>query len=106
MSLQTPINLAVLVSGSGTTLQNLIDEINAGRLNAKIRIVIGSRPDLQGLQRAADAKIMDFAVDRRSFDSVAAFSRQVFSLIDDAGGLDLICLAGWLCLLDIPASYA
>ena len=101
-----PINLAVLVSGSGTTLQNLIDEINAGRLNAKIRIVIGSHPDLPGLQRAADAKIMNFQVDRRAFESVADFSRQVFSLIDDAGGADLICLAGWLCLLDLPPKYA
>jgi phosphoribosylglycinamide formyltransferase 1 len=101
----SPINLAVLVSGSGTTLQNLIDEIAAGRLNASIRIVIGSRADLPALKRAADAKIMNFAVDRRSFDSTAAFSKQVFSLCDDAGGVGLVCLAGWLCLLDIPQAY-
>jgi formyltetrahydrofolate-dependent phosphoribosylglycinamide formyltransferase len=102
---EPPINLAVLVSGSGTTLQNLIDEIAAGRLTATIKIVIGSRPDLPALQRAATAKIINFAVDRRSFDSSAAFSKQVFSLCDDAG-VDLICLAGWLCLLDIPQPYA
>lgn len=98
------INLAVLVSGSGTTLQNLIDEIDVGRLNASIRIVIGSRADLPGLQRAASAKLMNFAVDRRALESVAAFSKQVFSLCDDAG-VDLVCLAGWLCLLDIPQPY-
>ena len=99
-----PIKLAVLVSGSGTTLQNLIDEIGAGRLDAEIRVVIGSRPGLKGLDRAATAKIPNFIVDRRDFDDTAEFSRHVFSLCDDAG-VDLVCLAGWLCLLDVPDHY-
>ena len=65
---ERPLNLAVLVSGSGTTLQNLIDQITAGALpDARIGIVIGSRPDLMGVKRAADAKLMNFVVDRRSF---------------------------------------
>ena len=101
-----PINLAVLVSGSGTTLQNLIDRIADGTLNARIAVVIGSRPELLGLQRASDAKLMNFVVDRRECgDDVAAFSRKIFSLCDDAG-VDLVCLAGWLCLLEIPEKYA
>src|SRR5688500_1969823 len=101
-----PLNLAVLVSGSGTTLQNLIDQINAGTLaDARIGIVIGSRPELLGLKRAADAKLMNFVVDRRSFADVAAFSKAVFSLCDDAG-VDMVVLAGWLCLLEIPEKYA
>src|SRR4051812_39035409 len=98
MSNALPIKLAVFVSGSGTTLQNLIDEIAAGRLNASIQIVVGSRPGLVGIDRAATAKIPNFVVDRKSFDSCAAFSKQVFGLIDDAN-VDLVCLAGWLCLL-------
>jgi formyltetrahydrofolate-dependent phosphoribosylglycinamide formyltransferase len=102
---KSPVNLAVLVSGSGTTLQNLIDQINAGALDAKINIVIGSRPELLGLQRASDAKLMNFVVDRRSFEDVASFSKAVFSLCDDAG-VDLVVLAGWLCLLDLPEKYA
>jgi formyltetrahydrofolate-dependent phosphoribosylglycinamide formyltransferase len=100
-----PINLAVLVSGSGTTLQNLIDKIAAGELDARIGIVIGSKPDLPGLKRAAEAKLMNFVVDRRDHKDVAEFSRQVFKLCDDAG-VDLIVLAGWLCLLEIPPKYA
>ena len=99
------IRLAVLVSGSGTTLQNLIDQIAAGALNAKISLVIGSRPGLVGLPRAADAKLMNFVVDRRDFASVQDFSKQVFALCDDAN-VDLVCLAGWLCLLEIPDKYA
>ncbi|HWE96662.1 MAG TPA: phosphoribosylglycinamide formyltransferase [Tepidisphaeraceae bacterium] len=99
-----PIKLAVLVSGSGTTFQNLADQIAAGALSAEIKLVIGSRPGLVGLQKAAAAKVMNFVVDRREYDDCAAFSKQVFSLCDDAG-VDLICLGGWLCLLDIPATY-
>jgi phosphoribosylglycinamide formyltransferase-1 len=100
----SPLKLAVLVSGSGTTLQNLVDEIGAGRLDAEIRVVIGSRPGLKGLDRAAVAKLPNFIVDRRDFDDAREFSRQVFSLCGDAG-VDLVCLGGWLCLLEVPDRY-
>src|SRR3954453_3369781 len=86
-----PLKLAVLVSGGGTTLQNILDAIAAGTLNAEVRVVIGSREGLKGLQRAADAKVMSFVVDRRQFDSLEAFSEQVFKLIDDAE-VDLVVL--------------
>ncbi|WP_428937300.1 phosphoribosylglycinamide formyltransferase [Fontivita pretiosa] len=99
-----PINLAVLVSGSGTTLQNLIDAIASRQLDARIRLVIGSRPDIQALDRARAAGIPAHVVDRRQFPDVASFSRRVFELID-AAGVDLVCLAGWLCLLEIPAQW-
>jgi formyltetrahydrofolate-dependent phosphoribosylglycinamide formyltransferase len=100
-----PINLAVLLSGSGTTLQNLIDEIAAKRLHARIKLVIASRPGLLGIQRATDAGLPFALMDRREFADVASFSREVFSAIEKAQ-VDLVCLAGWLCLLDLPAAYA
>ena len=100
-----PLKLAVLVSGSGTTLQNLLDAIRAGTFNASVEIVIGSKPGLKGLERAASAKVMNFVVDRSAYTDCASFSKQVFALIDDAG-VDLVCLGGWLCLLDIPERYA
>ena len=100
-----PLKLAVLVSGSGTTLQNLLDVIRAGELHAEVRIVIGSRPGIKGLQRAADAKVTNFVVERAAAESLAAFSDQIFRLIDDAG-VDLVALGGWLSLLRIPAKYA
>lgn len=101
----SPIKLAVLVSGSGTTLQNLLDEIVAGRLDASVEVVIGSRPGIKGLERAAAAKAMNFVVERSAFANTADFSKVVFELIDDAEA-DLVCLAGWLCLLEIPDKYA
>jgi phosphoribosylglycinamide formyltransferase 1 len=100
----SPINLAVLVSGSGTTLQNLIDQIDQKNLDARIKLVLGSRPGLPALQRAADAKLVTAAVDRRQYANVASFSRRVFQIIDEAN-VDLVCLAGWLCLLEIPEAY-
>lgn len=100
-----PINLAVLVSGSGRTLQNLIDLIGQNQLQAHIGLVIGSRPGIQALQRASDAKIPNFVIGRKGHDSVQSFSKSLFSLIDDAK-IDLICLAGWLCLLEVPEKYA
>jgi phosphoribosylglycinamide formyltransferase-1 len=99
------VKLAVLVSGSGTTLQNLIDVIRAGGLDAEVRIVVGSKPGLKGIERASAAGIMNFVVDRKAFEDCASFSKQVFGLIDDAE-VDLICMAGWLCLLEIPGKYA
>jgi phosphoribosylglycinamide formyltransferase 1 len=99
-----PINLAILLSGSGTTLQNLIDEIAASRLDARIKLVIASRPGLLGIQRARDAGLPLAIIDRREFPDVVAFSHQIFTALDSAQ-IDLVCLAGWLCLLDLPASY-
>jgi formyltetrahydrofolate-dependent phosphoribosylglycinamide formyltransferase len=100
----SPINLAVLVSGSGKTLQNLIEQIRAGALDARIKLVVGSRADLPGVQRAIDAGLETAAVDRKRFPDVPSFSRTVFQHIDRAK-VDLVCLAGWLCLLEIPSQY-
>src|SRR5262245_28627665 len=99
-----PIKLAVLVSGSGTTLQNLIEQIAAKKLDAMIEVVIGSRSELQALTRARDARLATEVVDRREFKDIASFSSRVFELID-AADVDLVCLAGWLCLLEIPKKY-
>jgi formyltetrahydrofolate-dependent phosphoribosylglycinamide formyltransferase len=98
------INLAVLVSGSGTTLQNLIDHIAAKKLEVRIKLVIGSREGLFGIERAMQAGIHSQVVDRKSFPDVASFSRRVFGFIDEAQ-VDLVCLAGWLCLLELPSRY-
>ena len=98
------LNLAVLVSGSGTTLQNLIEEIGAERLDATIGVVVGSRSGLKGLDRAAAANLHHVVVDRREFPDSASFSKRVFTLCDDARA-DLVCLAGWLCLLHVPPQF-
>jgi phosphoribosylglycinamide formyltransferase-1 len=95
----SPIQLAVLISGSGTTLQNLIDRIDDGSLNARIAVVVASRPGIGGIERAERAGLKCRVVDRGENPS-----RQVFKICGDAN-VDLICLAGWLSLLEIPAGF-
>jgi formyltetrahydrofolate-dependent phosphoribosylglycinamide formyltransferase len=99
-----PLNLAVFISGSGTTLQNLADRIAAGELKARITCVVASRPDVFGLQRAARLNLPAAVVDRRAYNDGAAFSRKIDEII---GGypVDLVCLAGFLCLWRIGPRY-
>ena len=52
-----PLKIGVLISGSGTNLQALIDLIAADKLNASIELVVSSRPSAKGLQRAERAGI-------------------------------------------------
>src|ERR1700689_796820 len=95
----SPIQLALLISGSGTTLQNLIDRIADGSLNANIAVVVASRPAIAGIERAKNAGLTCHAVDRTE-----DLSREVFKICSDAKA-ELICLAGWLSLLEIPAEF-
>jgi phosphoribosylglycinamide formyltransferase-1 len=99
-----PIALAVLISGSGTTLQNLIDQIAAGTLSAQVRIVIASRRDITGIEKAERAGLRTVVVERKRHASLQSFSREVFALCEEAK-VDLICLAGWLCLLEVPEHW-
>jgi formyltetrahydrofolate-dependent phosphoribosylglycinamide formyltransferase len=99
-----PLRVAVFVSGSGRTLQNFIDLRGAGQLPIDIPLVIGSRPGLVGLERAARAGIPAEVVERKKFATVGDCCQSIFSLCDRAK-VDLVCLAGWLCLLEIPPRY-
>jgi len=51
------VKLGVLISGGGTTLQNFIDVIGAGKLDAEIKVVISSRANVEGVNRARRARI-------------------------------------------------
>jgi phosphoribosylglycinamide formyltransferase 1 len=102
--MHTPIRLAVLLSGSGTTLQNLLDRIAAGMLAAEIACVVSNKADAFGLTRARQAGIPAFAVDRKACVSREDFSARLFTHCREAE-VDLICLAGFLQLLHIPEEF-
>lgn len=99
------LNLAVLVSGSGRTLQNFIDEIAAGRLDARISIVVASAPRLGGIDRARDAGIPVAVVERKSHATVTEFGDAVTAAVELRGAPDLVLLAGFLHLWRFPARY-
>jgi phosphoribosylglycinamide formyltransferase-1 len=99
-----PIRLAVLISGSGTTLQNLIDRIADGQLDAQIVQVISSRADAIGIERARRASLPVAVLTRKQCGSAEEFSRRVFSVIREAHA-ELVCMAGFLQLLPIPDDF-
>ncbi len=88
----------MLISGSGSNLQAIIDAVNKGRISARIAAVISNRPDAYGLQRAAAADIHTDTVDHTGFDSREAFDRALRECIDGYQP-DLLVLAGFMRIL-------
>jgi phosphoribosylglycinamide formyltransferase 1 len=98
------IRLAVLLSGSGTTLQNLLDHIRAGTLPAEIVRVVASNPQAYGLVRAEQAGIPHAYVRRKACSSAEEFSERIFALCRESRA-DLVCMGGFLQLLPIPDDF-
>lgn len=98
------IRLGVLLSGGGTTVQNLIDRIAAGTLDAEIAVVISSKPGVKGLLRAEAAGIPAHLVSRRKSTSTDEFSDRISALLAEHAP-DLILMAGFLSLWKIPPRY-
>ena len=99
------IKLAVCVSGGGTTLQNLLDRIQSGSLDARVVQVVASRPGIGAIAKAEAAGLPVAVADasKRRTD-VDAFSASVFGPIR-ASGADLVLLAGFLALVKIPDDF-
>ena len=104
MNRDQPIRLAVLVSGGGTTLQNLLDRCRDGRLRAQVVQVISSAADAFALERARQAGVPGAVVNRKEAGSAEEFSRRIFDLCRQARA-DLVCMAGFLQLLPIPDDF-
>ena len=98
------INLAVLLSGSGTTLQNLIDHIKEGKLNAKICVVISSKPNAYGLVRAQQNNIPTFVVKPKDYPDFKKFNEALWKVIRQYP-IDLVVLAGFLSLIEVPPDF-
>jgi len=90
--------IAVLISGSGTNLQSIIDAIAANRLDAKIEVVLSNRADAFGLVRAKDHGIPSEVLDHKSFPSREAYDQAIVDLLR-ARGVKLVALAGFMRLL-------
>lgn len=90
--------IVILISGSGSNLQALIDAVACGELDVEIRAVISNRPNAIGLQRARDAGIPAEALDHTTFESREAFDRALQTLIDSFEP-QLVVLAGFMRLL-------
>jgi formyltetrahydrofolate-dependent phosphoribosylglycinamide formyltransferase len=102
--MEREVKLGVLVSGGGTTLQNFIDRIEDGTLNAQVACVVSTSPDAYALKRAANHGIPATSVVRSEYDSVERFSDAIFEILDNHA-VELVTLAGFLKLIRIPERY-
>ncbi len=93
-----PINIAVLISGSGSNLQSIIDRIEQGVLDARVTLVLSNKPGAYGLERAAKHGLQTKVIQHAAFGSREIFDRAVVGEIRDSGA-DAVVLAGFMRIL-------
>ncbi len=98
------MRLAALVSGGGTTLQNFIDVIAAGQLDASIEVVVSSMTNAFALERARNAGIETHVVRRRDYESQEAFSEAITAVLNQHN-IDLVLGAGFLQRYIFPKEF-
>lgn len=101
---QPPIRIAVLISGSGRSLANLLAVIGAGGLDAKVVAVVSSVAGVRGLGIADEAGVPQATITRKGFAADAAYSAAVYGWLASHRP-DLVVLAGFLRKLDVPAAW-
>jgi len=90
-----PLRIAVLLSGAGTSLENLLERIDAGEVPGRIEVVIGSKAKAFGLERARRRDIPAIAVTRKQHPDVGAFNDALHAALADFD-IDLVLLLGFL----------
>ena len=92
------LRVGVLISGSGTNLQALINDCARAEAASEIVLVLSNRADAFGLTRAERAGLPHRVIDHRAYDTRAAFE-QALSESLEASGVELVCLAGFMRVL-------
>jgi len=100
----TTVRIAMLISGGGRTLLNILAEIDSGRLDATIAVVIASRA-CKGVDRARAAGLDVRIVPYRQMPDNDTYSAGITGILDEVG-VDLVCMAGFLSFWRIPDRYA
>jgi len=95
------IKLGVLISGSGTNLQAIIDRIADGTLDASIELVVSSRADAFGLLRAQAAGIQTLTMDKSFYDEDNTADRIIASEMRYRN-VDYILMAGYMRMVHEP----
>lgn len=100
----SPLRLAILISGGGTTLRNLLEKIAARELDAQVRLVVSSNPAARGLEFARRANVPVFVVERCKYVSTAEFSAAVFDACR-AAEPHAVAMGGFLKHVEIPPDF-
>ena len=98
------VKLAVLISGTGRSLQNILNRIKAKTLSAEVCLVVASTPNAKGLQYAEMESIPIRIIERSSFPSIEHFSDDVFIACREKK-VDYVIMAGYLKHLRIPNDF-
>ncbi len=98
------IDGVVLLSGNGSTFQNLYENARMGALALQIRGVVSSRHGAFGLKRAAALNVPAHVVPTKAYDSPEAHSEEVWRTVDHYKP-DIVVLCGWMSLLVLPREY-
>ena len=96
-----PLRLGVLLSGSGTNLQAIIDRIAAGTLNATIELVVSSRPSAFGLQRAEKAGLQTLTLSKEIYANPMAADEVIASELY-SHKVDYVIMAGYMRMVHAP----
>lgn len=99
----SPIRLGVLISGGGRTLLNICDEIDAGRLDARVVVVIASRP-CKGLERSQARGLRVELIPYKQMPDTETYSARIVEILD-AAGVELVLQGGFLSLWHVPPQY-
>jgi phosphoribosylglycinamide formyltransferase-1 len=100
----SPLRMAVLISGGGTTLKNFLDKIAAGQLDARVELVISSSPTAGGLKFAEAAGVPTLVVDPRKYSTPDQLSEAIFTSSRRAS-VEVVAMAGFLKLVPIPDDF-
>jgi len=100
---KSPLRVAVLLSGSGTSLENLFEHIDAG-LPAEVVCVVSSKKSAFGLERAERRGVPAIAVPRREYADGSAFNDALHEALAPYEP-DLVCLLGFLSIFELRGRY-
>jgi phosphoribosylglycinamide formyltransferase-1 len=92
------VGIGVLVSGSGSNLQSIIDHAEAGTLDADIRMVLSNNPDAYALERCKKHRIPSVVIDHRQFHCREDYDRNLIAILESAG-VELVVMAGFMRIL-------
>ena len=92
------VKIGVLISGSGTNLQSLIDNIETGNIKGKIAVVISNRKDAYGLNRARQKNIDALYIRQKDYESFENFNDAIIDELKKHN-VELVVLAGYLKIL-------
>ena len=92
------VKIGVLISGSGTNLQSLIDNAENGNIDGKIAVVISNREDAYGLERARQKNIPSIYINRRDYGNFDEFNSAIIEELK-RHDVELVVLAGYLKIL-------